>query len=129
MIILDNGKPKMRWVQHLKKKLPKKIKLIVVDEGFTIPEQNALDLLSFGLPIVVLGDSNMFTSFFANKIFLSLPINNQYFFKKKILLSGNPREQLIEKKSSSNYINYETVDKDSPKINIYNHKTGKTQHH
>ena len=37
------------------------------------------------------------------------------------------QEQLIEKKSSSKYINYETVDKDSPKINIYNHKTGKTQ--
>ena len=29
------------------------------------------------------------------------------------------QEQLIEKKSSSKYINYETVDKDSPKINMY----------
>ena len=48
---------------------------------------------------VVLGDSNIFASFFAQKIFLSLPINTLYFFKKKILLSGNPREQLIEKNS------------------------------
>lgn len=37
------------------------------------------------------------------------------------------QEQLIEKNTSTKYINYETVDKDSPKINIYNHKTGKTQ--
>ena len=37
------------------------------------------------------------------------------------------QEQLIEKKSPSKYINYETVDKNAPKINIYNHKTGKTQ--
>ena len=37
------------------------------------------------------------------------------------------QEQLMEKKVSSKYINYETIDKDSPKINIYNHKTGKTQ--
>ena len=37
------------------------------------------------------------------------------------------QETTNRKKSSSKYINYETVDKDSPKINIYNHKTGKTQ--
>ena len=73
MIILENGKPKMRWVQHLKKKLPKKIKLIVVDEGFTIPEQNALDLLSFGLPIVVLGDSNQLPPPFGKPYFLKYP--------------------------------------------------------
>ena len=30
------------------------------------------------------------------------------------------QEQLMEKKVSSKYINYETIDKDSPKINIYN---------
>ena len=33
------------------------------------------------------------------------------------------QEQSIDKE----YINYESVDKTSPKINIYNHKTGKTQ--
>ena len=36
-------------------------------------------------------------------------------------------EQLIEKKVEKKYINYETVDKNSPKVSIYNHKTGKTQ--
>ena len=42
---------------------------------------------------------------------------------------NNPikQEQQIEKIASSKYINYETVNKDSPQINIYNHKTGKTQ--
>ena len=37
------------------------------------------------------------------------------------------QEQMVDKKTSSKYINYETVDKDSPKINIYNHKSGKTE--
>jgi len=37
------------------------------------------------------------------------------------------QEQLIEKNVSSKYINYETVDKNSPQINIHNHETGKTQ--
>ena len=73
MIFLDNGKPKMRWVQKLKDKLPKKIELIVVDEGFTIPEQNARDLLSFGLPVVVLGDANQLPPPFGKPYFLKYP--------------------------------------------------------
>ncbi|MGM9857772.1 MAG: UDP-N-acetylglucosamine--N-acetylmuramyl-(pentapeptide) pyrophosphoryl-undecaprenol N-acetylglucosamine transferase [Bacilli bacterium] len=48
---------------------------------------------------VVLGDSNIFASFYSRKIFLSLPLKNSIFNNKKILLSGNPREQLIEKNS------------------------------
>ena len=37
------------------------------------------------------------------------------------------QEQQIHKENLSKYINYEVIDKDSPKINMYNHKTGKIQ--
>ena len=37
------------------------------------------------------------------------------------------QEKQIEKKEQIKTINYETVDKDSPKITIYNHKTGKIE--
>ena len=37
------------------------------------------------------------------------------------------QEQQIDKENLSKYINYEVIDKDSPKINMYNHKTGKIQ--
>ena len=42
--------------------------------------------------------------------------------------TSQKQEQLVETKSSQKYINYETIDKESPKINIYNHKTNKTQY-
>ncbi len=73
MVFLDNGNPKMKWVQHRKDKLPKGIKLIVVDEGFTIPENNARDLLKFGLPVVVLGDANQLPPPFGKPYFLKHP--------------------------------------------------------
>lgn len=73
MIVYDNGKPKMVWVQHLKDHIPSKIKLIVVDEGYTIPEQNAKDVISFGVPTVVLGDSNQLAPPFGKPYFLENP--------------------------------------------------------
>lgn len=71
MIILPNGKPKMKYVQYLKEKIPKEIKLIVVDEGFTVPEQNAKDLMSFGIPVIALGDSNQLPPPFGRPFFLN----------------------------------------------------------
>ena len=70
MVFLENGKPKMKYVQHLKDHISSKIKLIVVDEGFTVPEQNAKDLLSFGIPTVALGDSNQLPPPFGRPYFL-----------------------------------------------------------
>lgn len=70
MIFLDNGKPKMVYAQHLKDHLPKKIDLVVADEAFTIPEQNCLDLMSFGIPIVALGDRNQLPPPFGKPYFL-----------------------------------------------------------
>lgn len=73
MIIHENGKPKMIWVQHLKDHISSKIELIVIDEGYTIPEQNAKDVISFGKPTVVLGDSNQLAPPFGRPYFLQNP--------------------------------------------------------
>ena len=73
MVIGENRKPVMIWVQHLKEKLDKKYKLIVVDEAYTIPEANALDLLKFNIPIVALGDANQLPPPFGRPFFLQCP--------------------------------------------------------
>lgn len=74
-IIYDvNGKPKTQWVPILKDHLPKKIKLIVADEAYTIPEKNAVDLVSFGIPIIAVGDPNQ----------LDPPFGKPYFLKDHI---------------------------------------------
>ena len=72
-IIMRNGYPKMRIMPKLKKKLDKKVKLIIVDEAYTVPEQNALDLLSFGVPTIALGDSHQLPPPFGSPLFLRHP--------------------------------------------------------
>lgn len=69
----NTNKPKMIWVQELKESLPKGIELIVIDEAFTVPERNALDVLSFGKPTIVLGDSNQLAPPFGKAYFLMNP--------------------------------------------------------
>ena len=73
IIIKKNGKPKKKFSFVLKDRLPKKIKLIVVDEGSMVPEDIAYDLMSFGIPIVVLGDLNQLPPIFGESIFLKEP--------------------------------------------------------
>ena len=73
IIFNANGKPRMHYVPKLREKLPKKPKLIVVDEGYTIPEANAKDLMSFGIPMVVLGDPNQLPPPFGKPYFLKEP--------------------------------------------------------
>lgn len=72
-IILPNGKLKMKGEFVLKDKLKKKIKLIVVDEGGMVPEKIALDLMSFNLPMIVLGDLNQLPPVFGKPYFLKQP--------------------------------------------------------
>lgn len=67
----NDGKPKTRFVQKLKDRLNKKIKLIVADEAYTIPTQNAIDLLSFGLPVIAVGDENQLEPPFGRPYFLA----------------------------------------------------------
>jgi exodeoxyribonuclease-5 len=71
MIFTASGKPKMNWVPILKDHLPKKIKLIIADEAYTIPEKNAIDLESFGIPIIAVGDENQLDPPFGKPYFLA----------------------------------------------------------
>lgn len=72
-VIMIHGKPKKKIIPILKDELDEDVKLIVVDEGYTIPENNALDLLSFNIPIVVLGDSHQLPPPFGKPYFLESP--------------------------------------------------------
>lgn len=49
------------------------IKLIVVDEGGMIPAPMGYDILSFGVPVLVLGDKNQLPPVMGNPIFLTHP--------------------------------------------------------
>jgi len=49
------------------------IKLIVVDEAGMVPEKLALDLLSFDIPIIALGDNNQLDPVFGERFFLVKP--------------------------------------------------------
>lgn len=72
-IIWKNNKPLMVPKFVLKDKIGKKIKLIVVDEGSMVDKKLALDLMSFGIPIIVLGDLNQLPPVFGNSFFLVRP--------------------------------------------------------
>ena len=64
---MENQKPKK--VFALKEKLNKKIKLIVLDEGSMVNKEIGEDLLSFQIPVIVLGDLNQLPPVFGNPIF------------------------------------------------------------
>lgn len=73
-IILDKrGKARKKGYFELKDHLPKRIKLIVIDEGSMVPEKIANDILSFGIPVVVLGDLNQLPPVMGNPFFLKNP--------------------------------------------------------
>lgn len=73
IIYRNNGRVKFKKTFVLKDRLPKKIKLIVVDEGSQVDEVLAKGLLSFGIPIVVLGDLNQLQPIFGGNYFLEHP--------------------------------------------------------
>lgn len=76
-IILDQkGKPILHVDFKLKKSLPSNIKLIVLDEGSMVNTKMAEDLLSFGIPVIVLGDLNQLPPVFGNSYFLNNPNYN-----------------------------------------------------
>jgi ATP-dependent exoDNAse (exonuclease V) alpha subunit len=71
--IIVNNRPLMT-VEFIKKEsLPDDIKLIVVDEGGMVPEKLAIDILSFGIPVIVLGDNNQLDPVFGERFFLNHP--------------------------------------------------------
>ena len=71
--IISNGRivTKPKFVKR--DELPRNIKLLVVDEGAMVSEHIAHDILSFGLPVVVLGDINQLPPVFGNSYFLQKP--------------------------------------------------------
>lgn len=74
-IVYDEyGKPKKVGKFVLKDRIGKgKIKLIVIDEGSMVNEEVGKDLLSFGIPVVILGDLNQLPPVFGNPFFLKNP--------------------------------------------------------
>jgi exodeoxyribonuclease-5 len=69
----ENNRPKKVGQFVLKDKIGKGIKLIVLDEGGTVSEKLAEDLLSFGIPVIVLGDLNQLPPVFGKSYFLKEP--------------------------------------------------------
>lgn len=68
-----NGRPKIKHKFILKDHLPKKVKLIVVDEGSMVGEKIAKDLMSFGIPMIILGDLNQLPPVMDKQFFLTNP--------------------------------------------------------
>ena len=73
IILKSNGKPKLVPYFELRDHISKKIKLIVVDEAAMVEEKMAIDLLSFGIPVIALGDLNQLPPVFGNPYFLKEP--------------------------------------------------------
>ena len=72
-VVLENNRvvDKLEFIK--KDYLPSNIKLIVVDEGAMVPENIAKDILSFDIPVIVLGDNNQLPPIFGNSYFLNHP--------------------------------------------------------
>ena len=69
----EHGKIKMKYVFVKKERLIKDIKLIVLDEASTVNKEIASDLLSYGIPIIALGDLNQLPPVFGKPYFLTNP--------------------------------------------------------
>lgn len=72
-ILNAKGKPVLKGQFVLRDKIKGKPKLIVVDEAGMVNEQQAKDLLSFGIPIIALGDLNQLPPVFGKSYFLRDP--------------------------------------------------------
>lgn len=73
VIYKATGRPEMEFKFELREKLAKEPKLIVVDEASMVPENIALDLLSYNIPVVALGDLNQLPPVFGSSFFLKSP--------------------------------------------------------
>lgn len=71
--ITKNGRPVTMMTFAKKSSLPSNIKLLVIDEGSMLDKRIAMDVLSFGLPVLVLGDLNQLPPVFGDPYFLREP--------------------------------------------------------
>ena len=69
----SKGNKKMKWQFTLKDSLPKEIKLIVLDEASMVNKDIGKDLLSFGIPLIALGDLNQLPPVIGDPFFLTHP--------------------------------------------------------
>ena len=72
-ILLVNDKPVMTRRFVKKNTLDENVKLIVLDEGGSVNEELGYDLMSFGIPIIVLGDIDQLPPVFGKCPFLIKP--------------------------------------------------------
>lgn len=72
-VVIKDGKPVYKSHFVKKTKLDGDPSLIVLDEGGMVAESMASDLLSFGIPMIVLGDKHQLPPVFGNSIFLIRP--------------------------------------------------------
>lgn len=84
-IIYKNGKPVMESKFVKVNSLPEHIKLLVVDEGGMVSSDMGRDILTFGIPTLVLGDLNQLPPVFGHSLFLHKPdvILNEIMRQKK----------------------------------------------
>ena len=95
----NTGKPKKIGKFVLKDRIASangksKVKLIVVDEGSMVSEVLAKDLLSFDIPVIVLGDLNQLPPVFGKPFFLQHP--DVILTKNMRQAEGNPIVHLCD---------------------------------
>lgn len=101
-VFLSDGRLKVKGEFVLKNHLKKKYKLIVIDECGMVPVNIAKDILSFGLPIIALGDLNQLPPVFGEAYFLQKPDS----ILRKIMRQseGNPIVWLSQQILQGNYL-------------------------
>ena len=72
-VIIVNGKVRYSRKFIKKKELPSNIKLIIIDEASMLNETYKADILSFNIPIIVLGDLHQLPPVFGDPAFLQEP--------------------------------------------------------
>lgn len=73
VMIMKNGRPKLKPQFVKKPSLPENIKLLVLDEGGMVNKELGRDILSYGIPLLVLGDLDQLPPVFGESLFLFRP--------------------------------------------------------
>lgn len=101
--VYSNGRIVTRLGFKRKEFLPSHVRYIVVDEGSMVPGPIKDDILSFGLPVFVLGDLNQLPPVFGDAAFLTNP---DYILTKIERQSENdPIVMLSQRAINGDYIN------------------------
>lgn len=72
-VVYKDGLPEYVEVFEKVESLPSNIKLIVLDEGGMVSEEHGKDILSFRIPLFVLGDTHQLPPVFGKGMFLERP--------------------------------------------------------